>query len=65
MLWIDYRETGLTEEEMMRKLLEQGKVALEPGTKYGEEGRGFLRMNVACVPQTAKDGVQRFIKALS
>src|SRR5699024_6276263 len=48
LLWIDYRETGLTEEEMMRKLLEQGKVALEPGTKYGEEGRGFLRMNVAC-----------------
>ena len=53
------------EEEMMRKLLEQGKVALEPGTKYGEEGRGLLRMNVACAPQTAKDGVQRFIKALS
>ncbi|MES3714350.1 MalY/PatB family protein [Staphylococcus ureilyticus] len=65
LLWIDYRETGLTEEEMMKKLLEQGKIALEPGTKYGEEGRGFLRMNVACAPQTAKDGVQRFIKALS
>ena len=64
LLWVDYRETGLTEEEIMTKLLEKGKVALEPGTKYGEEGRGFLRMNVACAPQTAKDGVERFIKAL-
>ncbi|ATH59059.1 pyridoxal phosphate-dependent aminotransferase [Staphylococcus nepalensis] len=64
LLWIDYRQTGLTESEIMDKLLEKGKLALEPGTKYGEEGRGFLRMNVACAPSTVKDGVERFISAL-
>lgn len=65
LLWIDYRETGLTEKEMMDKLLNKGKLALEPGTKYGEAGRGFLRMNVACPPALVQDGVQRFITALS
>src|SRR5699024_6013188 len=64
LLWIDYRQTGLTESEIMDKLLEKGKLALEPGTKYGEEGRGLLRMNVACAPSTVKDGVGRFISAL-
>lgn len=65
LLWIDYRDTGLSEEEMMDKLLKKGKLALEPGTKYGEAGRGFLRMNVACPPSTVKDGVKRFIQALA
>lgn len=64
LLWIDYRELGLDEKEIMQRLLENGKLALEPGSKYGEEGCGFLRMNVACSLDTVKDGVQRFKKAL-
>ena len=65
LLWIDYRGTGLSEKEMMNRLLLKGKLALEPGTKYGEAGNGFLRMNVACPPVIVEDGVARFIKALS
>ncbi|MDF2064998.1 MalY/PatB family protein [Bacillus sp. Cr_A10] len=65
LLWIDYRDTGLSEKEIMDLLLTKGKLALEPGTKYGKTGEGFLRMNVACPRQTLEDGVARFIKALS
>ncbi|NYF26209.1 MalY/PatB family protein [Sporosarcina sp. JAI121] len=65
LLWIDYRGTGLSEDEMMDKLLNKGKLALEPGTKYGEAGRGFLRMNVATPLSQIKEGVKRFITAMS
>lgn len=65
LLWIDYRDTNLTEEEMMDLLLNKGKLALEPGSKYGEGGKGFLRMNVACPRETLEDGIARFIKALA
>jgi cysteine-S-conjugate beta-lyase len=65
LLWIDYRDTGLSEKVMMDKLLTIGRIALEPGSKYGESGVGFLRMNVACPFSTVKDGVQRIITALS
>ncbi len=65
LLWIDYRGTGLEEKEIMQRLLSVGKLALEPGTKYGEGGNGFLRMNIACPMETVKDGVERFKKALS
>ena len=65
LLWIDYRKTGLSEDEIMHKLLNKGRLALEPGSKYGESGKGFLRMNVACPLSLVKDGVQRFITALS
>lgn len=65
LVWIDYRGTGLTEKEMMNRLLKKGKLALEPGTKYSEAGRGFLRINLACPFATVKEGVERFKKALS
>ncbi|MCM3639213.1 pyridoxal phosphate-dependent aminotransferase [Sporosarcina luteola] len=64
LLWIDYRGTGLSEEEMMDRLLNKGKLALEPGSKYGEAGHGFLRMNVAAPRLIVEDGVARFIKAM-
>lgn len=64
LVWIDYRETGISEEEMMDRLLNKGKLALEPGTKYTEAGRGFLRINLACPLSTVKEGVERFKKAL-
>lgn len=64
LVWIDYRGTGLSEDEMMQRLLVKGKLAIEPGTKYGEVGRGFLRINLACPLETVKDGVERFKKAL-
>ncbi|MBK3496194.1 pyridoxal phosphate-dependent aminotransferase [Viridibacillus sp. YIM B01967] len=63
LLWIDYRETGLEEQEVMERLLHTGKLALDPGSKYGESGRGFLRMNIACPRATLEDGIERFIKA--
>lgn len=65
LLWIDYRATGLSEDEIMDQLLHKGRLALEPGSKYGEAGIGFLRMNVACPQTLVKDGVERFIKALA
>ena len=64
LLWIDYRGTGLTEEKIMNQLLHTGKLALEPGTKYGEAGRGFLRMNVACPFKMVQEGIERFKYAL-
>ncbi|MGN7477576.1 MalY/PatB family protein [Solibacillus silvestris] len=64
LMWIDYRATGIEEKEMMDRLLSVGQVALDPGTKYGEAGRGFLRINVACPLDTLKDGVERIKRTL-
>ncbi|MEB6113237.1 MalY/PatB family protein [Kurthia gibsonii] len=64
LLWLDMRQTGMTEKEMMQKLLDAG-VALDPGTKYGAPFDGFLRMNIACTRETLKEAVKRFIQALS
>lgn len=64
LMWLDCRGLGMEESEIMEKLLQDGKVALEPGSKYGEAGRGFLRLNVACPRSMLEDGIARIIKAL-
>ena len=65
--WMDIRSSGLTSEEFYSGLLEHGKVWLNPGTKYGSEGEGFVRINLA-TPRTilaeAVDRLLNFIKSL-
>jgi cysteine-S-conjugate beta-lyase len=65
LLWIDCRELGLSDEEIKNQLLEKGKLGLEPGTKYGEGGEGFVRMNLACPRETLYEGLERLKKAFS
>ena len=38
---------GMTSEEFARRLLEQERVAVVPGTAFGECGEGFLRISYA------------------
>lgn len=65
LLWLDLRELRLSDEEIQRKLLEKGKLALEPGTKYRQGGEGFVRMNIACPREILEDGLARLKKAFS
>ena len=43
--WIDCRKLNLTDEELLSKLVHTAGVALSPGSMYGKEGQGFLRLN--------------------
>ncbi|MDX5473928.1 MAG: pyridoxal phosphate-dependent aminotransferase [Bacillaceae bacterium] len=65
LLWIDCRKLELDESELKSRLLHKGKLALEMGEKFGPEGKGFVRMNIACPRETLLDGLQRFKLALS
>ncbi|CAM3776580.1 MalY/PatB family protein [Mesobacillus zeae] len=65
LLWIDCRKLGLSDEELRSLLLQKGKLALEPGPKYGPGGEGFVRMNVACPESVLMDGLKRLKTALT
>ena len=63
--WRDFRERGLGQGEIMRRLVETGGVGLYSGTDFGEEGRGFFRMNVACPRSLLEDGLDRIRRAMA
>ena len=52
LVFLDCRELGFsTQEDLDDFFVNKAKLALNSGTLFGEEGRGFMRLNVA-VPQT-------------
>ena len=43
-LFVNVKETGLTDEEFVLKVLEKAHVALVPGSNFGEQGAGYVRI---------------------
>jgi aminotransferase len=61
------KSTGLTSEEFCEKLLESEKVAVVPGTAFGESGEGFVRASYCYSTdhiRTAIERTGRFLKSL-
>ena len=44
--WLDCREMGMTDDELMAFFSDEAKVWLDPGTHSGEQGSGFMRFNL-------------------
>jgi len=65
LLWIDCRALKMTDEELKESLLQKGKLALDFGKKFGDEGDGFIRMNVACPKEILLNGLTRLKQALA
>ena len=63
--WIDFSKLGISSEEFQKYLIDIGEVAIMPGLTYGEEGRYFLRLNVACSIKKVKDGLKRIKKSVA
>ena len=53
------KEFGLTSEEFATRLLQQEKVAVVPGTAFGDSGEGFLRISYAYSLEELKEALER------
>lgn len=53
------KNTGLSSEEFAERLLREAKVAVVPGTAFGENGRGFVRMAYATSMENLEEAVRR------
>ena len=45
--WLDFRGTGLSPEEIDRRIIHEAKLWLDSGRIFGKTGTGFQRINVA------------------
>lgn len=63
----NFSRFGMTSEDLCRTFLEQEKVAMVPGSAFGESGEGFVRISYAYSMdhlQLAMDRLERFISRL-
>ncbi len=61
--WLDFRALGLGDDPA-EVLLRRAKVALSSGPRYGPEGRGFARLNLATSPDILRDAISRIASSL-
>jgi len=48
LLWIDFRALKMNDKDLKEFLVHKAGIGLNSGNIFGENGSGFMRMNVAC-----------------
>lgn len=56
------KEFGMTSDEFALRFLEEEKVAVVPGTAFGDSGEGFLRISYAYSIESLKEALGRMAK---
>lgn len=64
LVWLDFRNLGIPYDQLESFLREKAKVALDDGSKFGQGGEGFQRINIACPRSILKDALTRIHRAL-
>lgn len=64
LVWLDFSGTGLSVEELDHRIIHKAKLWLDSGKIFGESGRGFQRINVACPRSVLQEAMDRIRKAI-
>lgn len=62
MMWLDFNGYGLSEEELWRKMTQEAQLGFNRGSDFGQEGKGFFRINLACPRSIVEEAMNRFAK---
>jgi cystathionine beta-lyase len=67
LVWLDFRELGLTEGEREDLIIKKAGLWLDSGAMFGPVGEGFERINAACprsILEKALENLEKAIKTL-
>lgn len=65
LMWLDCRELGMKQDELVNFMLEKAKIAMNNGETFGALGRGFMRMNIGCRRVVLEEALTRIEKAVN
>lgn len=63
LLWMDFRELNLNEQELEDLIVKKARLWLDGGTMFGEGGAGFQRVNIACPRSIIAEAMERLYQA--
>ncbi|MDR0651750.1 MAG: PatB family C-S lyase [Synergistaceae bacterium] len=61
--WLDFRDYGLAQKELMDVLTNRARVAMNDGAPFGRMGEGFARLNIGCPRSQLEEGLERLADA--
>lgn len=62
LLWMDFNELGIEHEQLSKILIHEIKLGFNDGVIFGDEGRGFMRINLACPKSVVEEAMKRLIR---
>jgi cystathionine beta-lyase len=65
LLWINYEKLNISEKELEKWFLEEANVQVNMGSSFGEDGKGFIRVNIATSRLLLKKVLKRMKDAYS
>jgi len=63
LVWLDCHGLGLSDAALKEWMHKQARVATNEGHTFGDEGRGFVRLNFGCPRATLGEALQRIEQA--
>ena len=48
LVWLDFSGLGLSHAELVDAIVNRAHLAMNDGAMFGEEGSGYMRMNLGC-----------------
>lgn len=64
LIWLDFSDYGLTDDELFTLLHDQAKVILNRGSDYGSEGELHARLNIAAPKSLVEEICKRIVRCL-
>ncbi len=65
LVWLDFREYGIKNRELIQFTTQKAKVGLNDGGKFGTGGNGWLRINIGCTRSVLEEALKRIRKAFA
>jgi cystathionine beta-lyase len=63
LIWLDFRDFGLSARELDDQIVNRAGLWLDGGTMFGAEGAGFQRVNIACTRSLLEEALSRLCGA--
>ena len=60
--FLDFRPLKMTSLEICERLLEEAGVGLVPGSAFGKQGEGFVRMTIAASDEDVETGFRKIVE---
>jgi aspartate/methionine/tyrosine aminotransferase len=60
--FLDFRPLKMSSVEICERILEEARVGLVPGSAFGAEGEGFVRMTIAASDEDVEAGFRKIIE---
>lgn len=64
LIWLDFRELGMSKEELSDLIVNKAKLWLDDGSIFGEYGIGYQRVNIACPRIILKQALEQLEEAI-